>query len=86
MLTEGARVLALEAAGYKVKVITYVPAKHTPKNLMIRAQRHATEVSSEPVAAYRRISAAFGFVSPLEGLLPEVFGMGPEPPAEIDTA
>ena len=80
MLTESARVLALEAAGYKVKVITFVSSRYTPKNLMIRALRHASGISAGPVAAYRELTANFRFCSALERLLPEVFDTVPAQP------
>jgi hypothetical protein len=36
-LTDGLRVLALEAAGYRVTVSEFVDAVHTPKNVLIGA-------------------------------------------------
>ncbi len=38
-LTDGLRTLLLEWAGYKVRVIEFVDAGHTPKNLMLAAVR-----------------------------------------------
>lgn len=40
-LTDGLRTLFLEWAGYKVRVIEFVDAGHTPKNLMLAAVRVA---------------------------------------------
>ena len=73
MLTEGARTLALEAAGYKVKVITFIPASYTPKNVMIRALRQTQAKSRNSIRAYRNLTETFRFQSPLDRLLPEVF-------------
>ena len=42
-LTDGLRVLALEAAGYRVKTAEFVDAEHTPKNLLIGAIRGNSE-------------------------------------------
>ena len=49
-LTDGLRVLALEAAGYRVKTAEFIAAEHTPKNLLIGAVRGNTPA--------RRIAAA----------------------------
>jgi hypothetical protein len=37
--TDGLRALFLEWAGYRVKMIEFVASEHTPKNLMIAAER-----------------------------------------------
>ena len=42
-LTDGLRVLALEAAGYRVTVSEFVDAGHTPKNVLIGAVRGSSE-------------------------------------------
>ena len=42
-LTDGLRVLALEAAGYRVTVSEFVDAVHTPKNVLIGAVRGNNE-------------------------------------------
>lgn len=54
-VTDGLRTLFLEWAGYKVRVIEFVDAGHTPKNLMLAAVRVAepfqrTEVRDQIVA------------------------------------
>lgn len=41
LLTDGLRVAALEAHGYKVSVAEYVSPLETPKNIMLRAERMA---------------------------------------------
>lgn len=76
MLTEGARVLALEAAGYKVKVITFVSSRYTPKNLMIRALLQG--IPSSAADDYLALKASFRFRSALEQLMPETLGLQPE--------
>ncbi|SET19881.1 class I SAM-dependent methyltransferase [Anaerobranca gottschalkii] len=39
IITDGLRVLALEAHGYKVSVVEYVSPLETPKNIMIRGEK-----------------------------------------------
>jgi SAM-dependent methyltransferase len=53
--TDALRALFLEAAGYRVKVIEFVPSEHTPKNLLI-AGVHSDE-AMDHAAARERIAA-----------------------------
>jgi SAM-dependent methyltransferase len=39
LVTEALRAAALETAGYRVDVIEFIATEHTPKNVMIRAER-----------------------------------------------
>ncbi len=48
-VTDGLRTLFLEWAGYKVRVIEFVDAGHTPKNLMLAAVRVAEPFSQKEV-------------------------------------
>ena len=73
MLTDAIRTLTLEAAGYGVKVVEFVPAKHTPKNILLRARRRSHHTNPSALDAYRRLQATFGFRSSLETYLPELF-------------
>ncbi len=50
-LTDGLRVLALEAAGYRVKVAEFIDAGHTPKNVLIGAVRGNTASRRAEAAA-----------------------------------
>lgn len=45
-LTDGLRTLALEAAGYRTKLIEFVASEHTPKNLLLAAFRPARPTPS----------------------------------------
>jgi len=54
VLTDGLRVLALEAAGYKVSVVEYVSPLDTPKNLMIRAERGQVVPSANAYSELKR--------------------------------
>ncbi|MGE3312281.1 MAG: SAM-dependent methyltransferase [Limisphaerales bacterium] len=46
-LTDGLRVLALEAAGYHTKAIEFIGSEHTPKNLLIAGIRSGDSPGSE---------------------------------------
>jgi hypothetical protein len=80
MLTDAVRALTLEAAGYGVTVIEFVQAKHTPKNILIRARRRSYQLQARPMEAYRELKGTFGFRSSLESYLPDLFS----PPGEPD--
>ncbi len=66
-LTDGLRTLALEAAGYRTKVIEFVGSEHTPKNLLLAGLR-----SGEDATSPRRTQAR----GQLEALK-TYFGLGP---------
>ncbi|NQU10413.1 SAM-dependent methyltransferase [bacterium] len=51
--TDGLRALALEAAGYQVKMIEFVATEHTPKNLMIAAVRTGPSSSTASVDRFK---------------------------------
>jgi len=53
-VTDGLRALALETAGYRVKMIEFVASEHTPKNLMIAAIRTGRPGPRERVEALKR--------------------------------
>ncbi|WDR05393.1 SAM-dependent methyltransferase [Devosia rhodophyticola] len=56
MVTDGLRSLILEAAGYKTKVFEFISDAHTPKNVLIVAQK--THIAaSERTAILNRIEA-----------------------------
>jgi hypothetical protein len=65
-LTDGLRVLALEAAGYRVKTAEFVAAEHTPKNLLIGAVLGSPE--SRRKAAAEQLAAIKAWAG--LGLLP----------------
>ena len=50
--TDALRVLVLEWAGYRTKVIEFVASEHTPKNLMIAAIRERAPFA-DPAALAR---------------------------------
>jgi hypothetical protein len=49
--TDGLRALFLEWAGYRVKMIEFVPTEHTRKNLMIAAVRDGQPYASAAARA-----------------------------------
>lgn len=60
LLTDALRVTLLEGAGYRVSVVEFVDAEHTPKNLMIRAVR-GPQSRAQPhrMADYETVSRLF---------------------------
>lgn len=73
LLTDAMRILVLEAAGYKVTVTEYVSPMHTPKNIMIQAEK-IQKVNRMAMEQYLELKATFDGVSlELERMLPELF-------------
>ncbi len=62
MATDHLRTLLLEAQGYKTKLFEFISDSHTPKNMMITAQKYAAsdEDRTRALAAYHAAKAAFG--------------------------
>jgi hypothetical protein len=54
-LTDGLRALFLEWAGYRTKLMEFVPTEHTPKNLMLAAVREHERKPFAEAAARERI-------------------------------
>lgn len=67
-LTDGLRVLALEAFGYAVDVVEYVSPLDTPKNIMIRAEK-ARRPDHRAYERYRAVGDFFGVRPALDTLL-----------------
>ena len=73
LLTDAMRTLILEAAGYKVRVTEYVSPIHTPKNIMIQAEKIQSR-NKMAMEQYLELRNTFGDVSlELERMLPELF-------------
>ncbi len=66
VLTDGLRVAALEARGYRVSVVEYVSPLDTPKNIMLRAVKVKEKGEEE---AYRRLLGLVRGLPPLEQYL-----------------
>lgn len=63
LITDAARCLLLEAAGYKVKVIEFVSTEHTAKNIMIAAIRSSTVDRAAAKKQYEQLKQLFGFTA-----------------------
>jgi len=72
-LTETLRTLALEAAGYRADIFTFVPSRYTPKNLMIRAERTGRQ-RLEALQRYHELKEFFSLRPRIEDFLPQVLG------------
>ena len=72
LLTDAMRTLILELAGYKVTVTEYVSALHTPKNILIQAEKIQNR-NKMALEQYLELKETFGGISiELERLLPDL--------------
>ena len=70
LVTDALRAAALESLGYRVDVIEFVSVEHTPKNVMLRAERSPSPARSERAAAeYRELRDRYGVDPAIERLL-----------------
>jgi SAM-dependent methyltransferase len=58
MLTDAIRVLYLEKLGYKVKTLEFIGVEHTPKNVMILAEKASPNTAADEAIA--RLKEKFG--------------------------
>ena len=49
IITDSLRALYLEAAGYKTKIMEFISTEHTPKNLLIIAEKRKSSFDKEAV-------------------------------------
>ncbi|PYG88864.1 methyltransferase family protein [Ruminiclostridium sufflavum DSM 19573] len=68
VLTDGIRLMLLEAAGYKASVVEYVSPLETPKNLMIRAEKTGG-VNKAAIEEYKSLKQELGIHPTLEKLI-----------------
>ena len=59
ILTDGMRSQLLEAFGYRVSVVEYISPLETPKNLMIRAEKHQ-QLNKKAMEEYNELKTIFG--------------------------
>jgi SAM-dependent methyltransferase len=72
LLTDALRTAALETLGYRVDVIEFIDSEHTPKNVMLRAERAPSEARKHRAAAeYAELRDRYG-VDPAIGRLLEL--------------
>ena len=67
-LTETLRKLALESYGYKVDMFEFIPTRHTPKNILLRAEKKRTW-NSESLDMYRGLRDSFNVRPKIEEYL-----------------
>ncbi len=71
LVTDALRAAALEMAGYRVDVIEFVSVEHTPKNVMLRAERAPSAGRAARAAAdYVDLRDRFAVRPAIERLLP----------------
>jgi len=68
ILTDGIRLMILEALGYKVSIVEYVSPLETPKNLMIRAEKIGG-INKNIIDEYKKLKQALGINPTLEKLI-----------------
>ncbi|HTM78026.1 MAG TPA: methyltransferase, partial [Devosia sp.] len=59
MVTDGLRALLLEQNGYKTKVFEFISDAHTPKNVLIVAEKQAKPADAQAIAAKIAATKAF---------------------------
>ena len=71
MVVDAMRSLLLEDAGYRVKLFEYSPARHSPKNLMLRAERCQIPAAkaARAMTDYRKLGTTFNVRPALETYL-----------------
>jgi hypothetical protein len=70
-LTETLRKLALESFGYKVDMFEFVSPRHTPKNIMLRAEK-TEELNRQSLAAYHDLRDYFNVKPKIQEYLPQL--------------
>lgn len=68
VLTDGIRLMLLEAMGYKVSIVEYVSPLETPKNLMMRAEKTGG-VNKAVIEEYKQLKKVLGINPTLEKLI-----------------
>jgi SAM-dependent methyltransferase len=70
LVTDALRAAALEMLGYRVDVMEFVSVEHTPKNVMLRAERAPSAARAERAAAeYLQLRTRFAVRPAIERLL-----------------
>lgn len=68
VLTDGIRLLLLEAAGYRASIVEYVSPLETPKNLMIRAEK-VSGFNKNAINEYQKLKQMLGIHPTLEKII-----------------
>ncbi|HEX2418584.1 MAG TPA: SAM-dependent methyltransferase [Micromonosporaceae bacterium] len=69
VLTDALRAALLRLAGYRVEVTEFVASKHTPRNVLLRAERTDAKPTSVQVEEYQDLVTAWGTTPTLATLL-----------------
>lgn len=72
VLTDGLRSAILRLVGYRVEVVEFVPTKHTPRNVLIRAVRTGARPTARTVADYRSLVEQWAITPRLATLLDDL--------------
>jgi hypothetical protein len=71
LVTDALRAAALESLGYRVDVMEFIATEHTPKNLMLRAERTASPARDERGRReFAELRDRWGVEPAIERLLP----------------
>jgi SAM-dependent methyltransferase len=81
LVTDALRAAALEQRGYRVDVMEFIDSEHTPKNVMLRAERAPSASRAERAARdYVALRDRYGVSPAIERLMPlPVTGSAPAP-------
>lgn len=85
VLTDTLRAQLLRLLGYRVEVVEFVDSRHTPRNVLLRAERAGARPDSVCCSEYQELVTSWGVQPALARLLPEevaaVLGPGTFPGA-----
>lgn len=71
LITDALRAQLLEACGYKVQIIEFIDAEHTPKNLLIKAVKNSSQApfNEEAYSKYKQLADFLSVKPSLAALL-----------------
>ena len=69
ILTDACRAQILRILGYRTDVVQFIDSKHTPKNLMIRAERTSNPGDRSAIAQYKALTDFWKIEPSIERLL-----------------
>lgn len=61
LVTDTVRALAMEAVGYKTTIMEFIATEHTPKNILIRAQKLKIFSEEQKARAYEKLASYLAF-------------------------
>lgn len=69
VLTDALRAALLRLSGYRVEVVEFIDSRHTPRNVLLRAEYTGAAATPELTAEYDNLTAAWGVTPALARLL-----------------